>query len=359
MDEHSSLPQGQYQARVRWNTQASGAAFDRKKRSFLSTEAQEFLAQRTMCVIAAMHGQETLTGRLVFGPPGFAWSTESSTCLLELDEGAINSTFINDLYRHPHTEDNGQVGLFFINHATRERLCVHGKAEVLSRYAFASRLLLRFQRPSRLRLHVRQAFFHCPRYIRTAIAGLTAPAVVRFDREAFLREFQGGARKALSAPLCDFLQQQISCFLCTANRQNACSVNHRGGAPGFLTTLLPDEDAPGGRLLLPDYKGNGAFEAIGNIFETGLVTLIVPDYSMQAALVISGIASILEPSELSPDLRTRCVGAERVISLTVRRIVMQSGDWTLPLAYEQAAAGIAKRQKSEILCPIERSTALK
>lgn len=352
MDEHVTHLQGQYQARVRWGTQASGSAFDRKKLSFLNPEAQEFLAQQTLCVIAGGNGQGTIAGHIVLGLPGFARSSDPSVCLLELDEKSVQSDLLVHLQECTLAGDNASVALFFINHATRQRLCVHGRAEVLSTCFFAPQWMRRFQRPRRLRLHVEQAFFHCPRYIRTMVAGLTAPAVVKFEREQVLGEFRAGARKALSAPLGDFLRHQTSCFLCTISHQGTCAINHRGGAPGFLLMLPPDEEAAGGRLLLPDYKGNGAFEALGNILETGMVTLIVPDYSLQVALIISGLACVLEPDELSSDVRAKYIGAERVVSLAVRYVALQSGDWTLPLAYERAAAHIVKRQQRKMLCPL-------
>ncbi|HLG75316.1 MAG TPA: pyridoxamine 5'-phosphate oxidase family protein [Ktedonobacteraceae bacterium] len=354
MDERSSFSHGQYQARIRWNTQASGAAFDRKKRSFLNAEAQAFLAQRVMCVLAGMNEQGSLSGQLIFGPPGFAQSPEPSRCLLDLDEESSHSDWLKNLHRR----NGGQVGLFFISHATRQRLCVHGQVEGPPKQTWVARLLFRRPHPSRLGIRVQQAFFHCPRYIRTSIPGLTTSPVVQFDRERLFEEFQDGSRNALSGYLGDFLRQHVSCFLCTANRQGVCSINHRGGAPGFLTALSPEECSPGGKLLLPDYKGNGAFEAIGNILETGLATIIVPDYSMQVALTISGLAQILEPDELPPDLRAKCIGAERVVSLAVQRVALQSGDWTLPLAYEQATAQRPERQGSVLHCSDEHRALL-
>ena len=340
MDGHTSFLRGQYQARMRWNTQVSGAAFDRKKRSFLSPEAQEFLAQQVMCVLVGMDEHGALAGRLVFGSPGFAASPEPATCILELDRETLDAGFLSALGQHA---PGSQLALFFISYATRERLCVHGTAEIV-RESWPARLLSRAPSPQKLLLNVQQAFFHCPRYIRTTIAGLTAPALVKGDRARLLRELPDGTQHALSPFLRDFLWHQVSCFLCTVNHQGICAVNHRGGAPGFLTALPPDQAGPGGWLLMPDYKGNGAFEAVGNILETGLATVIVPDYSMQVALSVCGQARILELGDLTGDLQEKCVGAERVICLTVQELRLQSGDWTLPLLHTQEAA--ATRQRS-------------
>lgn len=339
MDGHTSFLRGQYQARMRWNTQVSGAAFDRKKRSFLSPEAQGFLAQQVMCVLVGVDEHGSLTGRLVFGSPGFAASPESSTCLLELDRETLDAGFLATLPHHAH---GSQLALFFINYTTRERLCVHGIAEIV-RGSWPARLFSRTPSSPKLLLNVQQAFFHCPRYIRTTIAGLTVPPLVRSDRERLLSELPDGTRRALSPFLRDFLWHQVSCFLCTVNHQGICAVNHRGGAPGFLTALPPDQAGPGGWLLMPDYKGNGAFEAVGNILETGLATVIVPDYSMQVALSVCGKARILALSDLTGDLQEKCVGAERVICLAVEELRLQSGDWTLPLLHTREVAATRQR----------------
>jgi len=39
------LPLGQHLARTRWGTHASGMAFDRKKTSYLTEQAQAFIAE--------------------------------------------------------------------------------------------------------------------------------------------------------------------------------------------------------------------------------------------------------------------------------------------------------------------------
>ncbi|MEO8973254.1 MAG: hypothetical protein ABI406_16840 [Ktedonobacteraceae bacterium] len=87
---------------------------------------------------------------------------------------------------------------------------------------------------------------------------------------------------------------------------------------------------------MPDYTGNGAFEAAGNILETGLATLIIPDYAAQLAVRVSGSARILEMSELSPSLIRRCVGAERVLALSVQHVELQTGNWSPALRCENA-----------------------
>lgn len=109
---------------------------------------------------------------------------------------------------------------------------------------------------------------------------------------------------------------------------------------------------PGGIILLPDYPGNGAFEAIGNILETGQAALVVPNYASQVALCVSGSAHILEVTELSPELASRCGGAERVVALLVQRVELQSGDWSLALAHALVhAKTVMETRKLAAVCP--------
>src|SRR6266516_1489274 len=312
MDEDTSLPLGQQQARTRWGTHVSGAAFDRKKTPYLTEQAQAFIAQQMFCVLAGLGPHHEPSGLLALGKPGFVQTLDRHTCLLQLDHRMGTSPLLRGLRQSPCAGEVAQLGLFFISHPTRERLCVQGTAELVPCNSLALVRLFAPPQQTLVRLHVRQAFFHCAKYIRTHIAGLTAPVSVSSEQTWRPQQFLGRRQHSLTAAMQAFIAQQVLCFLCTMDQEGQWAVNHRGGAPGFLVPLPPDEAAPGGTVLLPDYAGNGAFEAIGNILETGLAALIVPNYVAQLAVCISGSARIVELGELSPGLVPSLPGAERV-----------------------------------------------
>ncbi|MBV8822784.1 MAG: pyridoxamine 5'-phosphate oxidase family protein [Ktedonobacteraceae bacterium] len=329
---YTSLPAGQEQARTRWNTHVSGEAFDRKKSPYLTEQAQKFMVQQGQCVVAGLDGHDELSGLLVLGTPGFVQTPDEHTCLVRLDGHLATSPILLKLRQSLQNGQTARFGLFFICHPTRERLCVHGKAEL-----FTKRSL--FRKSIWVRLHVEQSFFHCSKYIKTHIAGLTSQAlVVPSEQIVQLKQLNDSQLRQLSEPVCAFIAKQSLCFLCTIGHDGQPAINHRGGAAGFLVTLPPDTLASGGTILLPDYSGNGAFEAIGNIFETGQAALVIPNYAAQLAVCVSGRAYVLELADLLPEIAQKCVGAERVVALAVQRVEVQSGNWSTALAYERARA---------------------
>ncbi|MBV9690316.1 MAG: pyridoxamine 5'-phosphate oxidase family protein [Ktedonobacteraceae bacterium] len=328
---HTPLPAGQEQARTRWNTHASGEAFDCKKSSYLTEQAQKFIVQQGQCVVAGLNGHNELGGLLVLGTPGFVQTPDEHTCLLRLDGDLATSAILLKLHQSFQDGQTARLGLFFICHPTRERLCVHGRAELFTRRSL-------FRKAIWVRLHVEQSFFHCSKYIKTHIPGLTSLPLVTPQQISQLKQLDDSQLRPLSEPVCAFIAEQLLCFLCTVGRDGQPAINHRGGAAGFLVTLPPDTIAPGGTILLPDYSGNGAFEAIGNIFETRQAALVIPNYSAQLAVCVSGMARILELGDLSPQVAQSCVGAERVVALVVQRVEVQSGNWSAALAYERARA---------------------
>ncbi|MBV9230665.1 MAG: pyridoxamine 5'-phosphate oxidase family protein [Chloroflexi bacterium] len=339
---------GQYEARTRWNTHESGTAFDRKKFLYLTEQAQAFIAQQALCIVAGVGAQQDPYGCLVFGEPGFVQVIDQYTCLLPVASDEA-SWLMQGLQQAQAYECTARVGLFFISHATRERLCVEGTAEIL--VSSLSPCLPMSWRPddrTYILVRVERSFFHCPKYIRTNIDGLTvAPAPSPWRLEELVQHRQ------ITETLRVFLAQQVLCFLCTVNQSGYCAVNHRGGKRGFLVALPAHKTAVGGEVLLPDYEGNGAFEAIGNILETERAAIVVPDYSAQLALCLSGLARVVEIEELSTELQRCCIGARRVIRLLVQRVTGQAGDWSAPLAYERDRAWLHRLSSSRSMsvCP--------
>ncbi|GAC1365748.1 MAG: hypothetical protein NVS2B12_34750 [Ktedonobacteraceae bacterium] len=353
MHADKSLPIGQLEARTRWGTHESGAAFDRKKSFFLTEKAQDFLAQQAFFVIAGRGTGNELDAQLVMEKPGFVEIIDQQTCLLHLNGQLRNSSLFQELRHASAVGLSNQFGLFFLCHSTRERLCLHGNAQLLPRKKSSFFKPLKQGGSMCIRLKVQQAFFHCPKYIRTRVPGLTTSVTPSTAQIWHPQHLLSGNQEHLTEEMRAFLAQQVLCFLCTVSKDGQCAVNHRGGAPGFLLTLPPTAAAPGGMVFLPDYAGNGAFEAFGNILETGLATVLVPHYAAQLALCIIGTARVYELGELPAWLVQKCPGAERVMALSVQHIGVQFGDWSTTLAYERRRAeSFEASANSALKCPV-------
>src|SRR5450755_245843 len=215
MDVRLSLPQGQQQARDRWNTQESGAAFDRKKTPYLTESAQAFIAQRSFFVMSGIGLQNELDGLLVMGSPGFVQTPDSYACLLRLEHTLGVSPVLQHLLHVSTSEQSIRLGLFFINHPTRERLCVQGRAEVLLTNTSKFFSFSPSFRSLWVLLHVEQAFCHCAKYIRTKVPGLHADLVRKNNQSWSLQYLFHASQRYLSEEARAFISQQVLCFLCT------------------------------------------------------------------------------------------------------------------------------------------------
>src|SRR5262249_10876091 len=101
-------------------------------------------------------------------------------------------------------------------------------------------------------------------------------------------------------------------------------VSHRGGQPGFLGI-----DATGA-IIVPDYRGNGFFQTIGNLIAYPKAGLLIPDFAAGDLLQIAGDAEIVWDG---PEVDA-FEGAERAWKIRPR-----SGRWlrgALPLKFGDA-----------------------
>ncbi|GCE47974.1 pyridoxamine 5'-phosphate oxidase [Thermosporothrix hazakensis] len=311
------VSKGQMEARARWGTQDSGADFDRKKTPYLSDEARAFISRQSFCVVSGPGMQWEPRSMIIAGNRGFILTPDAHTCVLKIP-------FMHERYRSAHllygilhqllAGQPVKLSYCFVQHATRERLCVQGEAEVMLGEESDSFWLL---------LHVTQAFFHCSRYVRSSVAGLTASAEISTGEAALAEAVKRAGDTYLSPLVRAYLAQRHICFLCSVDEQRQYALNHRGGSKGFLVTLPPNQASPRGTILLPDYRGNGAFEAIGNILETGKAALLVPDYVSQMAVCIVGQAQVFDRADVPPDRLHHFPAAERIVALTVTDVEIQ------------------------------------
>lgn len=135
------------------------------------------------------------------------------------------------------------------------------------------------------------------------------------SRRAYSNMEQGdGWETTVTAQLADFISEQTSFFMATANAEGQPYIQHRGGPAGFLHVV--DEHTLG----FADYAGNRQYISTGNLAENPKAHLFLIDYARRRRIKIWGTARVVDDdpelvAQLMPaDYKAR---GERAILFTV------------------------------------------
>jgi uncharacterized protein len=295
MNHTDVLRPGQTWARTRWNSQASGASFDQRKRTYLTREMQVFIESRDFCIVSFLHRGSLVAARLLYGQRGeFAAVRDDHHLVIRPLNCSIGELSSDKVYAR-----SWRLGLIFIEFKTRKRACIHatGKWEEKERC---------------LVLEVSQCVFHCAKYIdpnnQIARFAFKPPRMLMPNELARVDQHP----HLVHSQLTDFLSAQRVAFICTVDRDGQCAVNHRGGQRGFISVHRIESREC---VLLRDYVGNGAFEAIGNIWETRRAAVFVLDPERGCGVCISGPAETFDGEVLQHEPFVKLSGAKRVVAV--------------------------------------------
>jgi predicted pyridoxine 5'-phosphate oxidase superfamily flavin-nucleotide-binding protein len=118
-------------------------------------------------------------------------------------------------------------------------------------------------------------------------------------------------REPLTEEEIQFIQARDSFYMATVTETGWPYIQHRGGAPGFLRVLSPNQ------LGFADYTGNRQMLSTGNLATNDRVALFLMDYARRERLKILGHARVLDARQ-HPELVAQLAGPE------VRGIVERS-----------------------------------
>lgn len=164
------------------------------------------------------------------------------------------------------------------------------------------------------------------------------------SRAAYARmERDSGWETTITDDLRDFISEQSSFFLATANADGQPYIQHRGGPPGFLH-VLDDET-----LAFADFRGNRQYISIGNLAENPKVQLFLIDYAARRRVKIWGEARVVEGDSALLATLSSADYAARV----ERAIVIHVSAWDancpqhIPQRFEakDVAAALAERDR--------------
>ena len=116
-----------------------------------------------------------------------------------------------------------------------------------------------------------------------------------------------------------------SFYVATTNSDGWPYVQHRGGPPGFLKVIGPNQ------LGFADFKGNRQVLSTGNLASDDRVALILMDYVRRERLKMLGHARVLDARE-HPDLADQLCPTPALRGKIERLFVIDivSFDWNCP-----------------------------
>jgi len=109
------------------------------------------------------------------------------------------------------------------------------------------------------------------------------------SRKSYARvEERGGWATTITPELKDFIEEQISIFMATVNKECQPYIQHRGGPPGFLRVINETT------LGFADYVGNRQYITQGNLVDNDKAQLFLIDYGSRSRVKIWGTATVVE-----------------------------------------------------------------
>ena len=223
------------------------------------------------------------------GPPGFMNSAQANLLALKawLDPG-------DPLYSC--IRDGAPVGGLGIELSTRRRNRINGRIEnCINGEGFSIR--------------VQQSFGNCPKYIQARNERPRPHS--RLVPECRIAPQLGDDEVRFIAEADTFFIASRSAQLDQLDSSQGLDVSHRGGLPGFVRVVSPNE------LCFPDFSGNLLFNTLGNLAADARAGLLFIDFRSGRMLHIIGRTRI----NWDVPETARSAGIERLIFLDVRCVV--------------------------------------
>ena len=175
--------------------------------------------------------------------------------------------------------DNAELGVLFFSPETRRRAKSIGQASITE--------------SDTINYQMTRLFGICPKYIfkRLHQPAAQSPALAPETRSALtdVDRLQ--------------LQRSDTAFFASFSPHGA-DVTHRGGSPGFIEVVGPDE------LEIPDYFGNGMYNTLGNLRLDDRLGLTAVDFTTGRSLQLTGRATVRSTGLSLPE-------PERSVSLKI------------------------------------------
>jgi predicted pyridoxine 5'-phosphate oxidase superfamily flavin-nucleotide-binding protein len=266
-------------------------------RPFMPDQHRVFFGQLPFVVVGALDAEGQPWASILTGLPGFVRSPHPTR--LEIAAEPVAGDPLRDALRL-----GAPVGLLGIELPTRRRNRMNGFILAKDENGFA--------------VAAEESFGNCPQYIQ------------RRDYASFAQDARPAVESFAGLPsdAAALVRRADTMFVVTAapadDGDYRVDVSHRGGRPGFLGIEAA------GAVVVPDFRGNGFFQTLGNLTVYPRVGLLIPDFATGDLLQIAGDAEIVWEG---PEVEAY-PGAQRLWKVRPRR-----GHWlrgAFPLRFGEA-----------------------
>jgi predicted pyridoxine 5'-phosphate oxidase superfamily flavin-nucleotide-binding protein len=272
-------------------------------RDHMPEQHREFYRQLPLFFVGSAGEDGKPWASVLHGPPGFVQSPDPRHLSVRARPIAGDPLAEN-------LRDGVAVGGLGLEFHTRRRNRVNGKVRLDPDGGGFS-------------LEVDQSFGNCPQYINTRRVPRSAnEATARRATVAHRGETLDARERAIIAAADTF-------FIASRyvedldDPAHGVDVSHRGGMPGFVELHGPR------RLVWPDFRGNFAFNTLGNILLDPRAGLLFVDFAAGATIQMTGAAEIRWNFETTNPAHA---GAQRMVAFDVECVTRI--DDALPAGWE-------------------------
>lgn len=231
--------------------------------------AFNFIENQPLVIISSADQEGNVWTSALIGSIGYVKVRDESS--LTLDLGGLQSPAEDVFFQN--LEQNPQVGLLFIEPASRRRYRVNGLANKGDKF---------------LTIEVKEAYPNCPKYIQKRVVSFSEK-----DQNSGAMEIIGETLTGLEK---NWIRGADTFFVGSVGPDGRLDASHRGGKKGFVE-ILPDDT-----LKIPDYAGNSMYNTLGNFHQTPNAGLLFIDFKKGQTLQLTGEASLLFDQKSTPDM---------------------------------------------------------
>ncbi|MBL6445996.1 pyridoxamine 5'-phosphate oxidase family protein [Fulvivirga sp. 29W222] len=252
--------QGEKEIQKRVGEQAVADRNGRAISNTITRGAFNFIEKQPMAVVSSADNKGQVWVSLLVGDFGFV--TVPNAKALTIHKSRIYSD-ANDIF-FQNLESNVNVGSLFIELDTRRRFRINGVASLHG---------------DKIDVTVEEAYPNCPKYIQQRVIS---------SRENFGQvKVEKAKETSLTHDHINWIKASDTLFVGSQSNNSRFDASHRGGNPGFVDVL--DEKT----LKIPDYKGNGMYNTLGNFVQNPNAGLLFIDFQNQRTLQLTGTAEIM------------------------------------------------------------------